>query len=132
MMRNMAIMGVLLLAAGTAGAADSDTVDCSKAITQYDLNVCADKDTQAADKALNSAYRKVTALQDDKASKDRLIAAERAWMAYRDAQCTFETADSEGGSIHPMEYSICLTKETKARTKELESYLACQKDAAKC
>jgi uncharacterized protein YecT (DUF1311 family) len=107
-----------------------DTIDCKNALTQFDMNQCAEKDYQAADKKLNEVYKKVVAVQEGDAAK--LKAAQRAWIGFRDAQCTFETADSEGGSIQPLEYSMCLTKLTAARAKQFNDYLACQKDAAKC
>ena len=116
----------LPLVAFAASAAD---IDCNKAITQTDMNMCADKDYQAADKKLNDIYRKVMAAEE---GKDELKAAQRAWIVFRDAECTFETAGSEGGSIHPMEYSMCLTKLTKARTKELGAYFACDKSMKLC
>ena len=117
------VAAVLLAGPALAG-------DCNKAATQFDMNECADKAYQATDKVLNEVYKKVVAAQEGDSAK--LKAAQRAWIGFRDAQCSFETADSEGGSIQPMEYSICLTKLTKARTAELNAYLACQKDAAKC
>lgn len=121
---------VMLAAALTATPALAEDLDCSKAVTQMDMNQCALRDFEAADKRLNAIYRRVVAAQEGDGAK--LKTAQRAWIAFRDAECAFETAESEGGSIHPMEFSMCLTKVTKARSKELEDYLACQKDAAKC
>ena len=114
----------------TVPALADETIDCKNAVTQFDMNQCADKDFQVADKTLNEVYKKVVAGQEGDTAK--LKAAQRAWIGFRDSECTFETADSEGGSIQPMEYSMCLTKLTKARTKQLGDYLACQKDAEKC
>lgn len=131
MMRWLTIASVLAVA-GAAQAGDSGDADCSNAMTQNDMNICADKEYQAADHRLNDVYRKVSALQKDKASKDSLVAAERAWLGYRDAECTFETAADLGGSIYPMEYAMCLAKLTKARTQELDDYLTCEADATKC
>jgi uncharacterized protein YecT (DUF1311 family) len=120
------MIAVLLL----AGPAFANDVDCTKAVTQFDMNQCAQKDFEAADKKLNEAYKRVVAAQEGDTAK--LKAAQRAWISFRDAECTFETAGSEGGSIHPMEYSMCLTKLTNARTKELTTYLACQSNSANC
>ena len=120
----LAVSFVVFSAAALAG-----DVDCSKAMTQMDMDFCAGKDYQAADKKLNDVYRKVSA---DEEGKDKLKAAQRAWIVFRDAECTFETAASEGGSIQPMEYSMCLTKLTKARTKELSAYFACDKSMTLC
>jgi uncharacterized protein YecT (DUF1311 family) len=101
----------------------ADDIDCKNAVTQFDMNRCADKDYQAADKKLNDIYRMVMAEQGGDNAK--LKAAQRAWIQFRDNECRFETDASEGGSIYPMEYSICLTKLTTARTKQLNEFLAC-------
>ena len=61
-----------------------------------------------------------------------LQTAQRAWIAFRDAECTYSTADSEGGSIHPMEVSQCLTELTEARTKQLTSGSNCREGDASC
>jgi uncharacterized protein YecT (DUF1311 family) len=113
-------------------AASAADINCAKAITQTDMNMCADKEYQAADKKLNDIYRQLTAALDDAQLQAKLKVAQRAWIQYRDTECTFEVVENEGGSIYPMEYSGCTTRLTNARTKELQSYLACFKDAEKC
>lgn len=125
----MKIWAMIAAAVLTAQALAQD-VDCKHAITQTDMNICADKDYQAADKALNAIYKKVVTAQEGETAK--LKAAQRAWMAFRDAECSFQTAASEGGTIQAMEYSMCLTTLTKTRTKQLQDSLACYKDAGKC
>jgi uncharacterized protein YecT (DUF1311 family) len=129
MLRTIIVAGALALLAAPAMA---DDLDCKNPQDQQSMNFCAEKDYQAADKKLNAVYKNiVTALGDD-SYVIKLKTAERAWMTFRDAQCTFETAENEGGSIHPMVYSGCEARLTNERTKELQSYLTCLKDAAKC
>ena len=132
MYRSLLLALSLVLLAASATAGDADDIDCSKAMNQNDMNICADKDYQASDKKLNAVYAKVMAALGDENYKTKLKAAERAWVAYRDTECAFETAENEGGSIHPLVYSGCLTKLTNARTKDLQAYLECFKDADKC
>jgi uncharacterized protein YecT (DUF1311 family) len=132
MIRSFVLAIPLVLVAASATAGEADDVDCNKAVTQTDMNFCANKDYQAADKKLNDVYRKVAAALGDKNYQAKLKAAEKAWIGYRDTECTFETAENEGGSIHPLVYSGCLTRQTIARTKELQAYLVCFKDADKC
>ena len=129
MFRSMIFWATLVLFANSALAQNTD---CSKAMTQMDMDFCAGKNFQAADKKLNDTYREVMTALGDKNYQAKLKAAQRAWIAYRDTECTFEVAENEGGSIYPMVYSLCETKLTDARTKELQSYLACFKDAEKC
>lgn len=95
------------------------------------LNVCADADYQAADAKLNAAYKNIVG-SNDQASNKLLQTAQRAWIAFRDAECAYSTADSEGGSIHPMEVSECLTKLTIERTKQLTSDGNCKLSDPSC
>lgn len=85
-----------------------------------DMNACADQDFQKADALLNKAYKDATKDMDAPAL-DLLRKAQRAWLAFRDAECTYETVGDEGGSIQPMDYSLCLTRLTKLRTHELRA-----------
>jgi uncharacterized protein YecT (DUF1311 family) len=120
----IALAAIALLLLCRVSAAQSDDpfkgTDCNKAQTQMELNYCADKAFQAEDKTLNALYRKLMASYDAK-DQALLRTAEKNWLAYRDSECEFETSGSEGGSIHPMEGSNCLTEKTKARIKELQA-----------
>jgi uncharacterized protein YecT (DUF1311 family) len=126
-MRSLILALPLVLVAATAA-----DIDCNNAMDQNSMNMCADKDYQAADKKLNDIYRKVTTALDDAKLQAKLKTAQRAWIQYRDTECTFEVAENEGGSIYPLVYSGCLTRLTNARTKELQTYLDCFKNADKC
>lgn len=123
---------IIAAAALLAAPALAEDIDCSKAMDQNTLNRCADIDYQKADKALNAAYGKLMAALGDQGLKSKLKAAQKSWIQFRDNECIYQTADNEGGSIHPMVYAGCLTRLTKERTKALEQLLICQKDAEKC
>lgn len=120
----LATAGIVLLLLRPVGAAGADSpfkdIDCHKAQTQMELNYCADKAFQVEDKKLNALYRKLMASSDAK-TQALLRAAERSWLAYRDSECEYETSDSDGGSIHPMEGSDCLAEKTKAHIRELQA-----------
>jgi uncharacterized protein YecT (DUF1311 family) len=105
---------------------------CDDAKSQSEMNICADQAYRAADAKLNAAYAKLMGALGNDGFKTKLKAAQRAWVQFRDTECTYETADNEGGSIHPMVYAGCLTRLTTARTKELDALLVCWKDAEKC
>jgi len=113
-----AAAAAFLLAASPAFADEADGIDCKNAVAQQDMNICSDRDYQKADAVLNAAYRKAMAGLDAH-NRDLLRTAQRAWIAFRDAQCTYESAPNEGGTIHPLIYSGCLTALTMARTKQL-------------
>ena len=117
----------VLAAVSTAQAQECDRNDDS----QQMMNICAGEDYQAADAKLNQAYKDLVGRNDDKGRK-LLQVAQRAWIAFRDAECAYTTADSEGGSIHPMEVSQCLTELTEQRTKQMTSGANCQEGDASC
>ncbi|WP_018236414.1 lysozyme inhibitor LprI family protein [Ensifer sp. BR816] len=131
-------IGLLLIFAISASAQDQPEVDCQKAETQMDLNICADQEYQAADTELNKVYRKaVDAMQKtDKelgdldaayvGAVDALKKAQRSWIGYRDGQCELAGFEARGGSMEPMLVSGCLADLTRKRTAELKELLEAQ------
>lgn len=111
----------MLIAAAPARADEADGIDCgSDMLNQSEMNICADKDYRKADTALNAAYRKAAAGLDAH-NRDLLRESERAWIKFRDAECTYQAAPNEGGSIYPLVYAGCLTRLTMDRTKQLKA-----------
>lgn len=103
---------------------------CGDRPTQADMNDCAGAAYRRADAALNDAYRRVTARA---ASVPRqLVAAQKAWLAYRDAECGFETALYEGGSVRPFLAAQCLEGMTRQRTSQFEAWLRCKEGDLSC
>ncbi|MER9305322.1 lysozyme inhibitor LprI family protein [Mesorhizobium sp. M0293] len=118
---------VLLAGASAARAQECDRSDDG----QQMMNICAGEDYQAADARLNTAYQDLISA-DDANSKRLLQVAQRAWIAFRDAECAHSTAASEGGSIHPMEVSQCLTRLTNDRVKQLAALANCEEGDVSC
>ncbi|TPM17218.1 lysozyme inhibitor LprI family protein [Mesorhizobium sp. B2-3-5] len=118
---------IVLAATATVRAQECDRSDDS----QQMMNICAGEDYQAADARLNKAYQDLIG-SDDADDKILLQAAQRAWIAFRDAECAHTTAASQGGSIHAMEVSQCLTRLTNERIKQLAAPANCQGDDASC
>lgn len=104
-----------------AGAAPAMALDCNKAMTQNDMNICAAQSYQAADKVLNTNYKRLmTKLKDNAPARDKLRTAQRAWLTFRDTQCDFEGYGVEGGSMQPLIVASCKAQLTKQRAKQLE------------
>lgn len=118
-------LALVLLTAGIAASRAEDAADCSKAVTQSDINECASKVFQQADGRLNRVYGQLVAKLDPDARK-LLRDAERAWVDYRDKECEFATAANAGGTIRPMYIAQCQTALTKRRTRELEVQRDCK------
>lgn len=103
-----------------ARADEADGIDCKNAMAQQEMNICANKDFEAVDAVFNRTYRSVMAGLDPH-SRDLLRASQREWIKFRDAECTYLSAQNEGGSIYPMVYSGCLTTLTEERIKQLKA-----------
>jgi uncharacterized protein YecT (DUF1311 family) len=118
---------VVLVASSAARAQECDRSDDS----QQMMNICAGEDYQAADARLNAAYQALIG-SDDADGKRLLQVAQRAWISFRDAECAHNTAASQGGSIHAMEVSQCLTRLTNDRIKQLAASANCEEGDASC
>ncbi|WP_348629901.1 lysozyme inhibitor LprI family protein [Mesorhizobium sp. M7D.F.Ca.US.004.03.1.1] len=127
-------LATLMLAAplfvGAARAAD----DCANAQDQATMDECAGKDFDAADKKLNEAYRQIEGrLKDNAGSKKLLVDAQRAWVAFRDAECSFQGGPPEtAGSVRPMVVANCQAGLTNLRLKDFQSYLHCEEGVLDC
>jgi len=121
------IVATLALAASPAlakGAPLYKRQDCSKFTAQMDMNGCAQANADAADAALNGFYKKLMSQQGDAASKDQLKDIERAWIAYKNKECSFEVGpQADGGSIWPMDMANCEERMSAARAAEIQSMI---------
>ncbi|WP_409318944.1 lysozyme inhibitor LprI family protein [Pseudomonas sp. KCJK9016] len=108
-------------------------VDCANASDQSTMNQCAGQEYKVADKELNVVYQQITArLKDNAEGKKLLVSAQRAWIGFRDAECTFSASGVAGGSVYPLIYSNCMTSVTKVRTEALKQYLKCEEGDLSC
>ena len=107
--------------------------DCDNASDQATMNQCAAQQHAAADKELNTLYQQInTRLKGQPDRKKLLVGTQRAWIAFRDAECTFSASGVEGGSLYPLVYSNCTTDLTKARVQTFKNYLKCQEGDVGC
>ncbi|MCU1752900.1 lysozyme inhibitor LprI family protein [Pseudomonas sp. 6D_7.1_Bac1] len=107
--------------------------DCANAADQRTMNECAAKDFKNADTQLNALYKQINErLKDNAESKQRLVGAQRAWVAFRDAECTFSASGVAGGSVYPMIYSNCEAELTLKRVEAFKTYLKCQEGDLSC
>lgn len=132
----------MLLATSVAGHAQGgDEVNCDDAATQPELTFCAHREYEEADAELNRIWHDMVAyaknLDEEVApvAKERglpttleaLRAAQRAWIAFRDAQCQFESYDAFGGTAQPMVGSLCLAQVTRDRVASFKLLLEDQR-----
>lgn len=117
-----------VLMAGTVAHAASP---CDNPQDQATMNQCAMKDYQASDKKLNETFQALNKKLSPQ-GKTALQKSQRAWIAWRDAQCAFETMGTEGGSVHPLVLAGCLDDMTKAQTKRLDKMNHCEEGDLSC
>ncbi len=125
MVKQIFLMGCLVFSdaviAGDDGLSKTlqPCLDASQGITSNMLN-CIGTETQLQDKRLNKAYKAVIA-QLSSTRKKQLQDAQRAWLKYRDLNCTFY-ADPDGGTMASVIASDCVMTNTASRAKELEGF----------
>lgn len=125
------LIGIAAIPARAADDPFKGTACKSQDLNQAQLDYCAGLEFNAADVKLNALYRELMAKYDD-ADAARLKTAEKAWLAYRDAECDYETAGTIGGTINPMMNTMCSTNKTKARIIELTAQLKCEEGDLLC
>lgn len=96
----------------------SNCMDKSNGVT-INMIECIDAETKRQDIRLNNAYKKVMNQLSPERRK-QLQTAQRAWIQYRDANCTFY-ADPDGGSLARVSANDCFMSATASRSKELET-----------
>lgn len=111
---------------------------CGAKTNQTAMTMCEGAAAQRADATLNAVWKQVyPAMQ--KADRDpdfgikaepgepgysaALLASQRAWLAYREAECTIERYEWRGGSMQPFAENQCRTAITEARTRKLREML---------
>jgi uncharacterized protein YecT (DUF1311 family) len=103
----------------TAVATAPDSIGpCAAAQIQWALTSCADSAYHRADNDLTRTYRRVLT-RLGASDRMKLRAAQRAWLRFRDAQCAFEAAAYDGGSMQPMIELLCLESATRARERQV-------------
>ena len=130
-MRQLILLALPVLLFASNAQAD-EKIDCkSSNLNQMQLNQCAGIDFDKADAKLNALYRDLIKRYDPP-DQALLKAAENKWIAYRDAECAFETNLTIGGTIHPMVETFCWTEKTNARMKELTAQMNCGDGDTEC
>ncbi|WP_233961937.1 lysozyme inhibitor LprI family protein [Pectobacterium versatile] len=126
-MKKLAIALFFILPTAQAAA-----LDCNNANTQLDMNQCAVQEYKKVDGELNQLYQDVVKRVVIEEHKALLKSAQRKWIAYRDADCEFQTFPTTGGSVHGMVYSQCLTEKTAERVEEFKTMLRCEEGDLSC
>ena len=106
-------------------------LDCKAAAMQADMNACAYEDFLAAN-ALQAAAIKTLDARLSSAQRQRWRAAQKSWIAWRTAQCSFESGAAAGGSARAMLRWQCVTRLTRERTAAIERLTTCAEGDLAC
>lgn len=100
--------------------------------TQAQMNAQAGAQWKRADAAMNAQWKRTNSYMKRRDAQNgsrgggfgyaaALLASQRAWLQFRDSQCTIEGGQFAGGSMQPLARANCLARLTRERTKQLES-----------
>lgn len=112
-------------------AAQADAPECVAPTTQVDISRCAYEDFLVVN-GTQAAVLKDLAEGLPAPDRQRLRTAQKTWIAWRTAQCAFESGGSTGGSAREMARWICTAKLTRERTVALEKMAACPEGDIAC
>jgi uncharacterized protein YecT (DUF1311 family) len=91
---------------------------------QVEVNACAGYQAAKADLSLTDAYsrlREYLKKYGDPGDAEHLLKVQRAWIAYREATCQWESGDT--GTMAAYSYSNCMREWANSRTFELTTAL---------
>ena len=86
------------------------------------MSLCMRREAKESDERLNLVY---ATLMHALAKPRSLQRAQRAWIAFRDAECGFQTEATQGGSIHNFSVDLCKMQLTEQRIATLENVQPC-------
>ena len=128
-MRKLLILTCATLSWSLAAAQSADP--CANAEDTIEINKCLDKVFKAKDRELNEAYQSLlkqlsTSNSTDKTDypgiKKELADAQRAWIVFRDSDCSALYKFWETGSIRGIKYAYCRIEHTEQRTIQLKRW----------
>lgn len=120
-----------LLITGLLLSANVLADSCDSATSQAALNECYGKEYKKQDDLLNQTYQQAMKLASEE-QKPKLKAAQNAWIAFRDADCTFLSSGADGATVAPMVHAMCMADKTRERTELLKSTLHCEEGDVSC
>jgi uncharacterized protein YecT (DUF1311 family) len=110
-------------------SAAEDAPNCKDPPDQVTMNQCALLDFEKADAELNALWPEMKKQAEEEDARDgggstafvdALAASQQAWIAFREAECKWQSYAAKGGSMEPMLVSICSAKLTRERIRQLQ------------
>lgn len=119
----LGLVGLMAIALGwnQPSTVAQPRLNCNNPQSQAEMNACAGQRWEATDRELNQIYQGLIP-QLSNSRRQQLVTAQRAWITFRDSECSFYSSFAEGGSMQPMLRSGCLANLTEIRNSELYQY----------
>jgi len=129
-MRRILLAGAFALTASFASASAADAegsaayAQCMQEAGGIDTAIkdCGSAEIDRQDRELNASYAALKSTLAPGLRTD-LIKAQRAWLAFRDAECTFDYSRELPGSLAGLVYQSCKIRMTMARAGDLRRAL---------
>jgi len=96
------------------------TPDCSNAVTQADLNLCAGETVQQSQQKLEQLLKELQIKMDNN-TWTKLVAVQQEWANFRDDDCKWQILGD--GSIAPMMEALCISSHNNQRIQDLKFFL---------
>ncbi|MDZ7920876.1 MAG: lysozyme inhibitor LprI family protein [Rhodoferax sp.] len=88
---------------------------------QSEMNQCMAIEYRKVERRLNSSYTELISVLEDARG---IRASQRAWLKYRDAECSDDVMQLGQGSLQPFAYHSCMIEFTEERIRYLRWHLA--------
>jgi uncharacterized protein YecT (DUF1311 family) len=121
------VLSVMLVISQSAISADGDFIFAEKQKEicstggQSEMNQCLATEYGKVDLRLNSLYKELTSVLVDARG---IRASQRAWLRYRDAECSDAVMQLGQGGLQPYAYHSCMIEFTEERIRHLRWHLA--------
>lgn len=103
--------------------AQTPRVNCAKATTQLEMNICEEQKYLKVDKELNGLYQKIMGVLKEKQMnevKTQLIISQKKWIELRDSNAKTYEIIYKGGSSMAMNAMASKTLLTTQRIQDLK------------
>lgn len=133
-MKSILFASLLFLGVFANASVDSiraeEGVCLDAAVNNAEIKQCIFSAYEKADQELNTVYQNIVSkLKNNESDTDsseilkRLVSAERAWIAFRDADCSLAATEMLNGSGESTINGSCLVEKTLNRIDELTKIL---------
>lgn len=130
-MKNLLVLVLASLLSTTVFAAPKSTEKLRKSVeacmnedaSTMGMRMCLGEGQAKADPALAAIVAKIS--KDSASEKEvlkRFKASQKAWVAYRLAQCSYNSSEMLGGTGEPLIYDMCTFEMTVDRIDYLEEH----------